>query len=86
MGYDTGLSETPIVPVMIGNETTMNKVFGFMFDEGVMVSPVARPAVKRNASRLRVNVMATHTKIELDKALDLFQAAYKKYGPFDSEI
>jgi 8-amino-7-oxononanoate synthase len=80
LGFDTGTSETPIVPVIIGD--TM-KVFGMcklLFENGVFVNPVASPAVPPGRELLRTSYMATHTEEQLDRVLDAFKKVGKQMG------
>jgi len=76
MGYDTGESETPIVPVIIGE---LERTFMFwkrLFQEGVFTNPVVAPAVPPTSSRIRTSYMATHT----EENLDLISSAFRKVG------
>ncbi len=76
MGFDTGDSETPIVPVVIG---AMERTFMFwkrLYEEGVFTNPVVAPAVPESSSRIRTSYMATHT----DENLETILAAFKKVG------
>lgn len=70
MGLDTGPSETPIIPLIIGND---EKTFAFwraLFDAGIYVNPVVPPAVPPNQSLLRTSYMATHTDEQLSRVLE----------------
>ncbi|HEX7050394.1 MAG TPA: aminotransferase class I/II-fold pyridoxal phosphate-dependent enzyme [Longimicrobiales bacterium] len=72
LGYDIGKSETPIVPVLVGE---LEETFGFwkeLFDAGVFTNPVTPPAVPDNSCRLRISLMATHTDDQVDFVLDAF--------------
>ena len=72
LGYDTCLSETPVIPVVTGR---MEHTFAFwkaLFDAGVFTNPVLPPAVPEAECRLRTSVMATHTRDHLDEVLDAF--------------
>lgn len=72
LGYDLGETETPIIPVVIGE---MEETFIFwkeLFDTGVFTNPVTPPAVPENSCRLRISLMATHTDEQIDFALDAF--------------
>lgn len=72
LGFDTGDSETPIIPVTTGH---MEHTFVFwrtLFDAGVFTNPVLPPAVPENNCRLRTSVMATHTRAQLDRVLEAF--------------
>jgi glycine C-acetyltransferase len=73
MGYDVGLSETPIVPVVLRDEVVTTMFAGRLRAEGVLVTPVVFPAVPQDAARLRLCVTAAHTREDLDFALDAFR-------------
>ncbi len=75
LGYDIGQSETPIVPVQIGELERMLVFWKVMFDAGVFTNPVTPPAVPENSCRLRISLMATHTDDHIDFVLDAFAAA-----------
>lgn len=80
LGYDLGQSETPIIPVLVG---TMERTFLFwrkLFDAGVFTNPVVPPAVPASQCRLRTSLMATHTKEQIDFALDAFAAIGRQLG------
>jgi len=80
LGYSTGASQTPIVPIFIGEE---QKTLGFwraLFDAGIYVNPVLPPAVPPNQSLLRTSYMATHTDAQLDRVLDTFELVGKQFG------
>jgi len=72
LGYDTGPSETPIVPVFINDEEKVLVIWRKLFDEGVFTSPVMSPAVPPGISLIRTSCMATHTIEHLDQVLDAF--------------
>ena len=69
-GYDTGLSETPIIPVRVGDSLTAFKMCKELQNEGVFVNPVVAPAVPEGDCILRVSLMATHTSEQVDIALE----------------
>ncbi len=80
LGFDTGPSRTAVVPLLIRNvEKTMtfNKM---IFDEGVYASPIVHPAVPPAESRIRLGVMATQTREDLDRSFEVFKKAGKKLG------
>src|SRR4030067_3738901 len=80
LGFDTGTSETPIVPIIIGDTL---KVFGMcrlLFENGVFVNPVASPAVPPGRELLRRSYMATHTEEQLDRVLEAFKKVGKQMG------
>lgn len=70
IGLDTGLSETPIIPVLAGDELTCFQICHAMQDEGVFINPVVPPAVQPGQSLIRFSVMSTHTLEQLDFALE----------------
>jgi len=85
LGYDTASSTTPIIPVLIGEEITTHQLTRALQAQGIYVSPVAFPAVRKGSARLRVSVMATHTTEDILKALKAFENA-KTIVPMLSEI
>ncbi|HKJ67879.1 MAG TPA: aminotransferase class I/II-fold pyridoxal phosphate-dependent enzyme [bacterium] len=79
MGYDTGESTTPVVPVIIGEEMKTFSVWKELMKNGVYTNPVIPPAVPPRRSLLRTSYMATHTREQLDFCLEAFRKAGKKY-------
>ena len=80
LGYDTGQSETPIIPIMIKDGIKVYEMCRYLFEEGVFVNPVVSPAVPPGRELLRTSCMATHTEEQLDKVLDAFARVGKKLG------
>jgi 8-amino-7-oxononanoate synthase len=78
LGYDIGRSETPIIPVQIGELDRMLMFWRTLFDAGVFTNPVTPPAVPENSCRLRISCMATHTDDHIDFVLDAFANIGKK--------
>jgi 8-amino-7-oxononanoate synthase len=74
LGYDTGMSNTPIIPVQVGELDQMFVFWRQLFDAGVFTNPVTPPAVPENSCRLRISLMATHTNEQIDFVLDAFAA------------
>ncbi len=70
MGYDTGTSCTPIIPLIIGDNDKVLKMRRMLLDEGIFVNPVVSPAVPPNKTLIRLSLMATHTFEQIDIALD----------------
>ncbi len=70
MGYDTGTSCTPIIPLVVGEDLTVLKMRRMLLDEGIFVNPVVSPAVPPNRALIRLSLMATHTFEQIDIALD----------------
>jgi 7-keto-8-aminopelargonate synthetase-like enzyme len=80
MGYDTGDSTTPIIPIIIGDDMKTFMMWKALFDNGVFVNPVISPAVPNGRQLLRTSYMATHTDEQLDRALDIFERVGKEMG------
>jgi 8-amino-7-oxononanoate synthase len=80
IGYDTGDSETPIIPIMIGNDVATFLMWRALFDAGVYTNAVIPPAVPPNKSLLRTSYMATHTDEQMDRVLMLFEQVGKGVG------
>lgn len=76
LGFNTGKSETPITPVIIGEEAKAMKFSDRLFEEGVFAQGIAYPTVPRGTARVRTIVTAEHTREQLDRAAD----AFKKVG------
>jgi len=72
LGYDIGDSETPIIPILIGDIGTMIVLWRSLFDQGIFTNPVIPPAVPEHSCRLRISMMATHTNKQIDFVLDAF--------------
>ncbi|WP_163193006.1 aminotransferase class I/II-fold pyridoxal phosphate-dependent enzyme [Clostridium thermarum] len=79
IGIDTISSKTPIIPVMTWEDFNTFKIAKELLDEGVYVNPVVSPAVKPGEALLRTSYTATHTKEQLDFALDKFQKVFAQY-------
>lgn len=79
-GFDTGLTETPIVPIMVNSEEIAMMMTRYCQENGVFVLPVLPPAVPEGTARLRANVTAAHTIPDIDFALDVFVRAGKLAG------
>jgi len=80
LGFDTGKSETPITPIMVGDA---EKAFQFsreLFAEGVFVVALGFPTVPEGKARLRTIVTATHKRSDLERALETFERIGKKLG------
>ena len=72
LGFDTSTSETPIIPVIIGDNMKTFAFWKMLFEEGVYANAVISPAVPSNSARLRTSYIATHTQKQLDFVLDKF--------------
>jgi glycine C-acetyltransferase len=80
MGFDTGLSESPITPVIVGDGATAMKLSDRLFEQGVFAQGIAFPTVARDKARVRTIVTATHTREDLQFALDAFGKVGKELG------
>ena len=78
LGFDTGQSETPITPVMVGESGKAHKLADEMFKLGVFVLPIVFPMVDKGKARIRTIVTSAHTRKDLDQATDAFEKAGKK--------
>jgi glycine C-acetyltransferase len=80
LGFDTGLSESPITPVIAGEGALAMKLSDRLFEEGVFAQGIAFPTVARDKARVRTIVTATHTRGELQFALDVFAKVGRELG------
>ena len=80
LGFNTGATQTPIIPIIIGDDELC---FGFwkeLFDAGLYTNPVVAPAVPQGMALLRTSYMATHTREQLTRALDIFESVGSRLG------
>jgi len=80
LGFDTGASETPITPVIVGESSTARKMSEVLFDENVFALPILFPMVARDKARIRTIMNAGHSKADLDVALKAFERTGKALG------
>jgi len=80
LGFDTGTSCTPIIPIIIGDTMATLKMCGLLQEYGIFVNPTISPAVPPGRELLRTSYMATHTDDQLDRILDAFGRAGKQLG------
>jgi glycine C-acetyltransferase len=80
LGFNTGLSESPITPVIAGEGALAMKLSDRLFEEGVFAQGIAFPTVARDKARVRTIVTATHTREELQFALDVFAKVGRELG------
>jgi glycine C-acetyltransferase len=79
-GFDTGASETPITPVFVGEAALAHRLSRELFEEGVLATGIGFPTVPKGRARVRTIVAATHTRQELDRALEAFRKVGRKLG------
>lgn len=77
-GFDLGKSETPIVPVMVGESRTAVELAKKMFEQGVFVKPIVFPLVAKDKARIRVIITAAHSREDMDHAIQAFIHAGKE--------
>ena len=80
LGFDTGDSETPIIPIIIKDSLKVYQMCRRLFEHGVFVNPVVNPAVPPGRELLRTSFMATHTEEQLDRVLNAFEKVGKELG------
>ena len=80
LGFNTGLSESPITPVIAGDAALAMKLSDRLFAYGVFAQGIAFPTVPRDKARVRTIVTATHSRDELQFALDVFAKVGRELG------
>jgi glycine C-acetyltransferase len=80
LGFNTGLSQSPITPVIVGDGALAMKLSDRLFESGVFAQGIAFPTVARDKARVRTIVTATHTRDELQFALDVFAKVGRELG------
>lgn len=79
MGCEIGNTSTPIIPLFIRDDYKTYHVVRDLFDEGLFVNPVVSPAVAPQDTLIRFSLMATHSKAQVEYALDKIQKVFRKY-------
>lgn len=80
LGFDTGKSETPIIPLMVGDDLKAFTMARLLHDKGVFANVAVSPAVPNGKALMRTSYMATHTEEQLDKVLKAFKEVGKALG------
>jgi glycine C-acetyltransferase len=80
LGFDTGVSETPITPVMMGESAMAQRFSGRLFEEGVFAQAVVYPTVPLDGARIRTIVTAEHSTEQLDRCLGAFAKVGRELG------
>lgn len=80
LGFDTGPTQSAIIPIKIGDASVTAQMAAMLMKAGIYTNPIIYPAVSKKNARIRTSVMATHTKEQLDQALNAFEDAGKKLG------
>jgi glycine C-acetyltransferase len=78
LGFDTGVSTTPITPIMLGEAPLAQQFSSELFNEGVFAMSIGYPTVAKGKARIRVMISAAHSKDDLDKGLETFAKVGKK--------
>ncbi|MCD6162795.1 MAG: aminotransferase class I/II-fold pyridoxal phosphate-dependent enzyme [candidate division Zixibacteria bacterium] len=80
MGFDIGASETPIIPIYIGEDMKTFQFWKDLTDAGLFTNPVVSPAVQLGQALIRTSYTANHTNEQLDRVLEIFYKTGKKFG------
>jgi len=80
LGFNIGNSQTPIIPIYIGDDIKTFKMWKMLFDEGIFTNPIISPAVSPGSQLLRTSYTATHTDQQLDRVLEVVEKVGKKMG------
>jgi len=80
LGFDIGYSETPVIPIIIGDDLLTLQTWKSLFENGVFVNPVLSPATPPGRQLLRTSYMSTHTDEQLDQVLVIFEKVGKELG------
>jgi 8-amino-7-oxononanoate synthase len=80
LGYNTGPTETPIIPIIVGTDETAFMLWRLLREDGIFTNPVVYPAVPKGQSLIRTSYSATHTEEELDTVLVSFEKGGKQLG------
>lgn len=78
IGLDIGTTESAIIPVKIGDIQKNCEAGKLLLENGIYTNPIMYPAVSMKDARIRMSLMATHTREQLDKALNVFEYINKK--------
>jgi glycine C-acetyltransferase len=76
-GFDTGSSETPIIPIMVGEASRAYALSRRLFEEGLLATGIGFPTVPEGKARLRTIVTATHTRPQLDRAVEILRRVFQ---------
>jgi len=80
LGFNTGKSETPIIPVIVGEDLKCFLMWRALREEGVFVNPIISPAVPPGESLIRISIMATHSEEQLSRGLKIIEKVGKQQG------
>ena len=80
LGFDIGNSQTPVIPIIVGDDMKTFIFWKALLDDGVYVNAVISPATAPGRQLLRTSYMATHTDEQLDRVLETFEKVGKSIG------
>jgi len=80
LGFDTGHSQSPVIPILVGEDLTSYTMTTRLGEEGVFVNPVVSPAVPPGRAMIRTSYMATHAREHLDRALEALAKVGREFG------
>ncbi len=80
LGFDTGLSTTPITPIMLGEASLAQQFSRELFENGLFAMSIGFPTVPKGKARIRVMISAAHSRDDLDKGLEIFSGVGRKLG------
>ena len=78
-GFNILNTETPIIPLIVGDQAVLTQMAKDAFDNGFIINPIFPPAVPANLTRFRISVMASHTQRDMDMLVDLIIKLFKMY-------
>ena len=80
LGFNTGHSETPITPIIIGDEAKTGAFSEALFENGVFTSPIVFPTVPKGTGRVRCMITAAHTEEQIERAVDIIAKVGRELG------
>jgi 8-amino-7-oxononanoate synthase len=80
LGFETGPTQTPIVPIIVGDDIRAALLWKMLFDEGLFTNCVVAPGVPQGQQRIRMCLMATHTREDLEKVVDILARVGRRMG------
>jgi len=84
LGFDTGVAESPVIPLLVGDNWAAFEFTHRLQEHGVFVNPVVAPAVPADRAMIRTSLMATHTREDLDRALEAIETVGREMGVIGS--
>lgn len=84
LGFNTGKSETPIIPIIIGEDEKVFQMWKILYEDGIFTTPIVSPGTPPGRALIRVSIMATHTDEQLDRTLEAFEIAGRELGVIDT--